>query len=55
MDEKKFRDVEVRFKILSDQHKKGEIDSATLKKELKKMMILDEERRYWMLGGKTGK
>jgi hypothetical protein len=55
MDETRFRNVEVRFKILSDQHKKGEINSDTLKKELKKMMILDEEKRYWMLGGKTGK
>jgi len=55
MDEKRFRDVEVRFKILSDQHRQGEINSETLKKELKKMMILDEKNRYWMLGGKTGK
>ncbi len=55
MDEKKFREVETRYKILSDQHRKGEINSDTLKKELKKMMVLDEEGRYWMIGGKTGK
>lgn len=55
MDEKKFREVETRYKILSDQHRKGEINSDTLKKELKKMMVLDEENRYWMIGGKTGK
>lgn len=55
MDEKRFREVEEKFNILSGRFKKGEIDSETMKKELKKMMVLDGEGRYWMLGGKTGK
>ncbi|MCK4764997.1 MAG: hypothetical protein KAW12_22550 [Candidatus Aminicenantes bacterium] len=55
MDEKKFRAVEARHKILSGQHKRGEIDSDTLKKELKKIMLQGEDGKYWMIGGKTGK
>lgn len=54
MDEKKFREIEDLYKNLKDRQAAGEISGEDMKAELKKMMIRDEENRYWMLGSKTG-
>ncbi|MFH2107193.1 MAG: hypothetical protein ABII93_00845 [Chrysiogenia bacterium] len=54
MDEKKFREIEDLYKELKERQASGEISGDDMKAELKKMMIRDEENRYWMLGSKTG-
>ncbi|MCJ7526035.1 MAG: hypothetical protein MUP71_12565 [Candidatus Aminicenantes bacterium] len=54
MDEKKFREIEDLYKDLKERQASGEISGDDMKAELKKMMIRDEESRYWMLGSKTG-
>lgn len=54
MDEKKFREIEDLYKDLKDRHAAGEISDEDMKVEMKKMMIHDDENRYWMLGSKTG-
>jgi hypothetical protein len=54
MDAKKFREIEGLYKDLKDRQAAGEISADDMKSELKKLMIRDEENRYWMLGGKTG-
>ncbi|MBN2345627.1 MAG: hypothetical protein JXO51_04490 [Candidatus Aminicenantes bacterium] len=54
MDAKQFREVERLYKDLRERQAAGEISAEDMKAELKKMMIRDEENRYWMLGGKTG-
>jgi hypothetical protein len=55
MDYKKFNETEEKYRILKGQLNNGEITPEELKKELKGMMIQDEEGNYWMIGGKTGK
>lgn len=55
MDEIRFKDIEEKYKTLKEQSVKGEIDADEMKKELKKLMVLDEQGNYWMIGGKTGK
>lgn len=54
MDTKKFRDLEGLYKDLKERQEAGEVSAEEMKAELKKMMIRDEDNRYWMLGGKTG-
>jgi hypothetical protein len=54
MDAKKFREIEGLYKDLKERQAAGEISAEDMKSELKKLMIRDEENRYWMLGGKTG-
>jgi hypothetical protein len=54
MDVKKFREIEELYKDLKDRQAAGEISVDDMKAELKKMMIHDEDNRYWMLGNKTG-
>jgi hypothetical protein len=54
MDAKKFREIEELYKDAKERQAAGEISAEDMKSELKKMMLRDEENRYWMLGGKTG-
>ena len=54
MDAKKLREIEDLFKDLKYRLDAGEISSDNMKAELKKMMIRDEDNRYWMIGNKTG-
>jgi hypothetical protein len=54
MDAKKFREIEELYKDVRERQAAGEISADDMKSELKKMMLRDEDNRYWMLGGKTG-
>lgn len=54
MDAKKFREIEELYKDLKERQAAGEVSAEDAKTELKKMMLRDEENRFWMLGGKTG-
>jgi len=54
MDAKKFREIEELYKDVKERQAAGEISAEDMKSELKKMMLRDEDNRYWMLGGKTG-
>jgi hypothetical protein len=54
MDASKFREIERLYKDLKDRQAAGEVSPEDMKAELKKMMLRDEDNRYWMLGGKTG-
>jgi len=55
MDKDKLKDIEKKYLDLKNQLNHGEITSDKLKKALKKLMILDNEGNYWMIGGRTGK
>lgn len=55
MDFSKFKETEQQYKDLKEKLSHGEISPEDMKKELKKMMVLDEKGNYWMIGGKTGK
>ena len=54
MDAKKLREIEDIFKDLKYKLDAGEISGDELKSELKKMMIRDDDNRFWMIGSKTG-
>jgi len=54
MDASKFREIERLYKDLKERQAAGEVSPDDVKAELKKMMLRDEDNRYWMLGGKTG-
>jgi hypothetical protein len=54
MDARKFREIEGLYKDLKERQAAGEISVEDAKSELKKMMLRDEDNRFWMLGGKTG-
>ncbi len=54
MDVKRFREVEGLYKDLKERQAAGEVSAEDAKSELKKLMIRDEDNRYWMIGGKTG-
>ncbi len=54
MNAKKFREIEELYKDLKERQAAGEVSAEDAKSELKKMMLRDEENRFWMLGGKTG-
>ncbi len=54
MEAKKFREIEGLYKDLKERQAAGEVSAEDMKSELKKMMLRDEENRFWMLGGKTG-
>lgn len=51
----KFKGVELKYKDLKSRLDNNEIDKDEMKKELKKIMVLDEDGNYWMIGGKSGK
>jgi len=55
MDFIKFKETEQKYRDLKEKMGSGEISPEEMKKELKNMMVLDENGSYWMLGGKTGK
>lgn len=55
MDFSKFKEIEQQYRELKEKLRSGEINSEYMKKELKKMMVLDENGNYWMIGGKTGR
>ena len=55
MDFSKFKETEQQYRELKEKLGSGEINPEYMKKELKKMMVLDENGNYWMIGGKTGK
>lgn len=55
MDFSKFKETEQQYRELKEKLSSGEINPEYMKKELKKMMVLDENGNYWMIGGKTGK
>jgi len=54
MDPRKFREIEGLYRDLKERQAAGEISVEDAKTELKKMMLRDEENRFWMLGGKSG-
>lgn len=54
MDAKKFRAIEELYKDLKERQAAGEVSAEDAKAELKKMMLRDEDNRFWMLGGKSG-
>lgn len=51
----KYQGIELKYNELKARLENGEITSEQMKQQLKKMMILDEKGRYWMIGGKSGK
>lgn len=55
MEQTKFKETEEKYRELKEKLNNGEITPDEMKKELKKMMVLDEAGNYWMIGGKTGK
>jgi hypothetical protein len=55
VDMKKFKDVELKYNELKQQLEQAEINADDMKRELKRLMVLDDDGHYWMIGGKTGK
>lgn len=55
MEQDKFRETERKYADLKEKLNNGQVSPEEMKKELKKMMVLDEKGNYWMIGGKTGK
>lgn len=55
MEQDKFKDTERKYTELKEKLNHGQVTPEEMKKELKKMMVLDEKGNYWMIGGKTGK
>lgn len=51
----KFRATETQYNELKERHQRGELDAQEVKAELKRLMLQDEDGKYWMLGGKSGK
>jgi hypothetical protein len=54
MDVNKLKEIEDLYETLKYKLDTGEISGDDLKSELKKMMVRDEDNRYWMLGSKSG-
>lgn len=55
MDLSKFKDTEQQYTELKKKLNAGAITPDEMKKELKKMMVMDDDGNYWMIGGKSGK
>jgi len=51
----RFKEIEKEFQKLKDEYSKGIIDKEEFRKELEKLMIKDQEGKYWMIGLQTGK
>lgn len=51
----KFRETEAQYNELKERHQRGELNAQEVKAELKRLMLQDEDGKYWMLGGKSGK
>jgi hypothetical protein len=54
MDAKKLSEIEDIYLDLKAKLDAGKITGEAIKAELKKMMIRDEDNRFWMIGNKTG-
>jgi hypothetical protein len=54
MDVKRLKEIEDIYQDLKARFDAGEISSDDMKSELKKVMLRDEENRFWMIGSKTG-
>jgi len=54
MDAKKLSAIEDTYMDLKAKLDAGKISADDMKAELKKMMIRDDENRFWMIGNKTG-
>jgi len=54
MDANKLREIEGLYQDMKRRLGTGEISADDMKAELKKMMVRDDENRYWMLGNKSG-
>jgi hypothetical protein len=54
MDPKKLSEIEDSYHDLKAKLDAGKISADDMKAELKKMMIRDEENRFWMIGNKSG-
>jgi len=54
MAENRFKKVEQEYQRLKDLLDRGEIEADRMKSELKKLMVQDEQGRYWMVGGRSG-
>ncbi|HNX99071.1 MAG TPA: hypothetical protein PKK12_15445 [Candidatus Aminicenantes bacterium] len=54
MDEGKFKAVEEKYHALKASLDRKEIGPDDLKRELKKLIVMDESGRYWMIGTKSG-
>jgi hypothetical protein len=54
MDAKKLSEIEDIYQDLKARFDAGKITGDAIKSELKKMMIRDEDNRFWMIGNKTG-
>jgi len=54
MDVKKLSAIEDSYLDLKVKLDAGKISADDMKAELKKMMLRDEENRFWMIGNKTG-
>lgn len=55
MDESKFRETEKKYNDLKDKLGRGQLSAEQVKAELKTLMVQDENGKYWMMGGKSGK
>lgn len=49
-----FREVERKFKELKSKLDTGEIDERYFEAELRKLQVLDQQGRYWMIGAQSG-
>ncbi|MCX6555874.1 MAG: hypothetical protein NTW95_00340 [Candidatus Aminicenantes bacterium] len=54
MDVKRLKEIEDIYQDLKARFDAGEIGGDDMKSELKKVMLRDEENRFWMIGSKTG-
>ncbi len=54
MAEEKFKAVEEEYQRLKTMLEQGRIDAEHMKAELKKLLVQDEQGRYWMVGGRSG-
>jgi len=54
MDVKRLKEIEDIYQDLKAKLDAGEINGDDMKSELKKVMIRDDDNRYWMIGNKTG-
>jgi hypothetical protein len=54
MDAKKLREIEDIYKGLKSKFDAGAMTGDDMKSELKRLMIRDDENRFWMIGNKTG-
>lgn len=49
-----FRDAESRFRRLKAQLDAGEMDADEFEVQLRRLQVIDEQGRYWMIGAQSG-